>query len=74
MAPEGRTVHGQLIEPIVVLPEVALAPGTDQNRAVFRGKWSPVHVGTGPCAEACKTALVETRHVRRALGKDRDRV
>jgi hypothetical protein len=70
--PTGMAVNGQLIEPPRPLPTDSLISGAQEPR--FRDVWSLVIVAPGECEEACKKALVESRQVRRALGKERDRV
>jgi hypothetical protein len=73
--PEATTEHGVLYRPARPLPEstmqLADAPATSVPLA---GKWTLIHIGPGHCDAACRTALVEMRQVRRALGRDRDRV
>lgn len=70
--PTGMAVNGQLIEPPRPLPTDPLISGAQEPR--FQDVWTLVIVAPGACGEACEKALIESRQVRRALGKERDRV
>jgi hypothetical protein len=72
-APDASTEHGDMLRPPELLPEAAF---TDTGGAAssFRGKWSLIMFGPDACEEACRKALYETRQIRRALGRDMDRV
>lgn len=73
--PEGTTEHGQLYEPVRPLPELSMTLlGDKGGPAVLRRKWTLVYIGAGDCDTTCRQALVEMRQVRRALGRDMDRV
>jgi hypothetical protein len=73
--PERGTHHGALYQPARPLPETNVAwVGGAPSSGTLRGKWSLVHIGGGECAAGCRQALVVTRQVRRALGRDLDRV
>jgi hypothetical protein len=74
--PGGRVNAGELIQPARPLPALALpllASGTTQPN-FLRGKWTFLYVTTGPCAQACRTRLYDTRQVRLALDRDMNRV
>jgi hypothetical protein len=73
--PEGTTEHGLLYQPARPLPELRL-PVADSGDAdvALRGKWTLLYIGPGACAAECREALVTMRQVRRALGRDLDRV
>ncbi len=70
--PQGTTEHGVLYQPARPVPVLAAAerPG----EAVRRGKWALIYIGPGECAAECRQALLAMRQVRRALGRDLDRV
>jgi cytochrome oxidase Cu insertion factor (SCO1/SenC/PrrC family) len=75
--PGGRVNAGVLIEPARPLPALALplldSGNTDPN--FLRGRWTLLFVGSsGPCAEACRARLYDTRQVRLALDRDMKRV
>jgi hypothetical protein len=77
--PSLRTNHGQLIEPVVVLPRQALpsALGASAPAPVaLRGKWSLVVIGAGEsgCDADCRGALVYARQTWLSLAELRDRV
>jgi cytochrome oxidase Cu insertion factor (SCO1/SenC/PrrC family) len=76
--PIGRTNHGELIEPplplpLVALPQVALAPGAapggDALAAadVLTGKWSLIYVNSGDCNADCRNTLYFMRQTHLGL-------
>jgi cytochrome oxidase Cu insertion factor (SCO1/SenC/PrrC family) len=74
--PAGTTNQGDLIDPAVPLPAVAL-PKPDGTRTApdfLQGKWTIVYLGDGACDERCHKALYLSRQSRIALNKDMDRV
>ncbi|MGI9344578.1 MAG: hypothetical protein ACR2QV_17245 [Gammaproteobacteria bacterium] len=85
--PAGATQHGELLQPPVLLPDVALivASGVDESGVVesgaaenqvaprLRRKWSLIVVAEDGCPAACQASLYETRQVRKALSRERDR-
>lgn len=74
--PGGRVNAGELIQPARPLPALALpllASGNTQPN-FLKGKWTFLYVITGPCTEACRTRLYDTRQVRLALDRDMNRV
>ncbi len=71
--PSGSVAHGILLEDSRALPTGGI-PLPDGATADFGGKWSLIYVGRGDCGEACRQTLYHTRQVRRALGKEADRV
>jgi hypothetical protein len=73
--PQGTTQKGELYQPARPLANVAFTlPGEPGKEAMLQGKWTLIYVGPGPCDPDCRQALVEMRQVRRALGRDMDRV
>lgn len=76
--PSGGTNKGELIDPAVPLPAVALAlarpDGTHTPPTFLQGKWTIAFVGPGACDEQCRKALYLSRQSRTALNKDMDRV
>jgi hypothetical protein len=74
--PRGRVNSGELVEPARPLPPLSLplfGSGTTQPN-FLKGKWTLLYVVTGPCAEACRARLYDTRQVRLALDRDMTRV
>ncbi|MEJ2255874.1 MAG: hypothetical protein P8X98_02555 [Woeseiaceae bacterium] len=71
LAPEGRTNHGALLQPITSLPEAlpesALHAQTD-------GRWVLLYANTGVCGEDCEFSLYTLRQSRLMLGRERDRL
>jgi hypothetical protein len=80
--PGGRVNAGELIEPARPLPALSLpllGSGTtdklqDTEPNFLKGKWTFLYVGSGPCAEECRSRLYDTRQVRLALDRDMNRV
>lgn len=73
--PQGTTQHGILFQPARSLPDLPMTLlGAKGGSASLAGKWTLVYIGPGDCAAECRQALVEMRQVRRALGRDMDRV
>lgn len=75
-APAGRMNYGELIEPARPLADEALVrvDGQPFRLASLRGKWVLMQVDPGACDEACQRRLYHMRQVRRAQGKNMDRV
>lgn len=71
--PAGSTAHGLLLQAPLTLDESPW-PARDGEAAVLRGKWQLIHRVTGDCDDTCQADLVETRQVRRALGREMGRV
>jgi len=72
--PVNSTENGQLITPPRLLPDMPLLSDTSSESPRFRGKWSLIMLEDGDCGATCITRLYETRQVRIALSRDRDRV
>lgn len=77
--PQGRTAHGELIDPQRPLPGPGALPLADlQGRTVdpatLRGQWLLVAVGGGDCDATCERQLYLQRQLREALGKNKDRL
>ncbi|MGB6307090.1 MAG: hypothetical protein WBF89_04790 [Steroidobacteraceae bacterium] len=74
--PGGHVNAGELIQPPRPLPSVALplwGSGTTQPNFLQR-KWTFLYVLDGPCTDACRSRLYDTRQVRLALDRDMGRV
>ena len=72
--PDNTTENGELIVPPPLLPDWQIDPDPTAESPRFRGKWSLIMVGSGDCDPTCEKRLYETRQVRKALNRDRDRV
>lgn len=77
--PQGRTNHGELIDPQRPLPAAAALPLADlQGRPVdpasLKGQWLLVTVAGGACDAVCERQLYLQRQLREALGKHKDRL
>jgi cytochrome oxidase Cu insertion factor (SCO1/SenC/PrrC family) len=73
--PEGMTNHGELIQPLRPLPQLALrdAAGVTQSH-IFQGHWTLVYVGDGGCDADCRTTLIFMRQTRLSLNNEMTRV
>ena len=73
--PEGTTQHGVLFQPARSLPDMSMTLlSGNGGSASLGGKWTLIYIGPGDCAADCRQALVAIRQVRRALGRDMERV
>jgi hypothetical protein len=70
--PENSSIHGELLQTPISLPDDPFSADIQTSR--LRDKWSLIHVIDGACETTCRDALYETRQVREALNRDRDRV
>lgn len=72
----GRTNKGQLIDPPVAFASLALRDGDGRGLdAGFVDKhWWLLYVVPADCAAACRNRLFQMRQVRKALGRESDRL
>ena len=82
-SPGGRVNYGELVQPPMPLPDIALpradaasadGPRADAAGGLLKGKWTLLYLGEGGCPAGCRMDLYNTRQVRAALGADRERV
>ena len=75
-APGAGANKGELLDPVVTLPRTAqpLAGGGVTEGGYLYGKWSIVHFADRDCDEDCAAALLKTRQVRLALGREIERI
>ena len=71
--PAGSTEHGELLSPPVVLPDTVIGEERDGEVPRLRRKWSLIVLMDDGCGESCQAVLYETRQVRKALSRERDR-
>lgn len=74
--PQGRTNHGELIEPPRPVSDLILHT-PDGNRfdwETLKDQWSLTLVSEGGCDAACIEILIELRQIRRATGANRQRI
>jgi cytochrome oxidase Cu insertion factor (SCO1/SenC/PrrC family) len=70
-----RTSHGQLIEPLRPLPDIALRDAAGSGPGGhLHGKWTLIYVTRGSCADRCQAALRAIRDIRLATGRNTHRV
>ena len=71
LAPQGRSNHGELLEPIInigeALPDSAMVP-------LYENAWLLVYADDGSCKEACREQLYTQRQARLMLGREMDRL
>jgi cytochrome oxidase Cu insertion factor (SCO1/SenC/PrrC family) len=74
--PSGMSNKGNLVSPVVSLPDVALhkPDGSALSANWLQRKWTLVYLGDGACNQSCRDALLVTRNIRLLLGKDSIRV
>jgi hypothetical protein len=74
--PQGRSNHGELIDPSIALRPYALQ--TPQGEAfdwdLLRDRWTMTLLAEGHCDEHCIEQLIKVRQIRRALGANRQRI
>ena len=71
LAPQGRSNHGELLEPIINVGEEL--PGSAVV-ALYEGAWLLVYADTGPCGDTCRGMLHTQRQSRLMLGREMDRL
>ena len=74
--PDGRTNHGDLIEPPRAVGVLALhTPDGDLfDWPALKDQWTLTLVSEGGCDAACIETLVKARQIRRATGANRQRI
>lgn len=72
--PESTAEHGVLIEPPRRLPADLLGGSDAAADTGFVDHWTLLVMEPAACDEACRQVLYETRQLRRALGREIDRV
>lgn len=86
--PSATNNYGELIAPVVPLPEIKLLPiesmlptsdaiGSDNKELIeksLRGKWLMLTRDSGACEAACRKKLYAMRQARLSLGREQDRV
>lgn len=71
LQPEGKTNHGELLEPIVSLTDALPA---SELRIHNQEHWLLLYAGAAPCENRCQDALYTLRQSRLMLGKEMQRV
>ena len=68
--------YGELINPAVPMPEVAVVDSEGQPRQLtaLKGQWLLVVADGGKCAGRCERHLFVQRQLREMLGRERDRL
>ena len=72
----GHATGGELILPVLPMPDVAL-PGKDGKPIALqslKGQWLLVGIGDTTCVDDCAKRVFLQRQLRETLGKDRERV
>lgn len=71
LQPGGKTNHGDILQPIVTLPDVL--PDAPFTR-YLDGHWLLIYANDGACDAACDRSLYTLRQARLMLGDDMDRL
>jgi len=71
--PAGSTEHGELLSPPVVMTDSDLGEEREGVVPKLRRKWSLIVLMDDGCDATCQSVLYETRQVRKALSRERDR-
>ena len=69
--PEGRTNHGQLLDPLINMAEALPDASIHEHN---EGHWLLVYANSGDCDAACEFALLTLRQSRLMLGREMDRL
>ena len=69
--PDGRTNHGDLLQPVIPIAEEMPDSSLLEN---IGGRWLLLYSNSGACDDACKHALYILRQSRLALGQEMDRL
>lgn len=71
LQPEGRTNHGELLEPFVNISEALPDAAIHEHN---NGYWLLIYANDGDCGNACKHALYTLRQSRLMLGNEMERL
>lgn len=71
LAPEGRSNHGRLMEPVTNLAD---ATPESPVLALADGRWIMLYANEAPCDDACLDALYRMRQTRQMVGREMDRL
>jgi cytochrome oxidase Cu insertion factor (SCO1/SenC/PrrC family) len=72
----GTVNNGQLLMPPITSASLKAEKGNGEPFVFsqLKGKWSMLYVDNGACARVCQKTLYNMRQIRKALGRDQDRV
>lgn len=71
LRPDGKTNHGELLEPMINIGEIL--PGSVINE-IGDGRWLLIYSKDGMCDAACENALYTLRQSRLMLGQEMNRL
>ena len=71
LRPDGRTNHGELLEPLVNISDALAAL---PRQGLSDGQWLLVYQNDGVCGDACRFSLFTLRQSRLMLGRDMERL
>ena len=74
--PEGRSVYGQLIDPLREIPPLMATDrtGAPVGLQTLKGQWLLVAVADAACDALCEQQLYLQRQLREVLGREKDRL
>ncbi len=73
---QGTTNHGQLLQPPLDLSKLPLDDSLAKalTPEVWQGRWLMLYVNPQSCTESCEKNLYYLRQIRKATGKNSDRI
>jgi hypothetical protein len=71
LTPEGRSNHGELLEPVTNLGDAI--PGSPVLE-LAEGRWIMLYANEGLCDDTCLEALYRMRQTRQMVGREMDRL
>ena len=71
LTPEGRSNHGELLEPVTRLAE---ATPDSPVLELAEGRWIMLYTNEAACDDACLDALYRMRQTRQMTGREMDRL
>lgn len=71
LTPEGRSNHGELLEPVTNLEDAAAG---SPLLGLAEGRWIMLYANEGLCDEQCIEALYRMRQTRQMVGREMDRL
>ena len=72
--PAEHTNKGELVDPPLQLPNLALATPDGPRPEALRGLWSLFYLERADCDDVCRDTLIQVRQIRLAAGRDVDRI
>jgi hypothetical protein len=71
LTPDGRSNHGELLEPVTNLQDAAAGSPVLE---LAEGRWIMLYANEGTCGDQCLEALYRMRQTRQMVGREMDRL